>query len=245
MWAASTAGTTMTKPSTDARGVRARQQIRDIGITINRGGQHWGGGLGAAFTQAGHEVVFGVRDPDSDKSRAADLPATPGSRAAMPRDAVASADVIVLALRWGAVPATVSQLPPLGGRVVIDAMNRFGPIPRAEHESEDLAELLPGARIVKAFNTIGFENLITARARRTPAAMFVAGDDEEAKRIALDLAAELGFRPEDAGPLSNARALEGMVKVWLALAERHGRGIGFAISEGSSGTTEPLRPHPP
>ena len=110
-------------------------------------------------------------------------------------------------------------------------MNRLGPDP-ARSTSEDLAELLPGARVVKAFNTIGFENLTTAHARRTPAAMFVAGDDEDAKQIALDLAAELGFRPEDAGPLSNARALEGMVKVWLALAERHGRGVGFAISEG-------------
>ena len=141
---------------------------------------------------------------------------------------MASADVIVFALRWGAVPATVSQLPPLGGRVVIDAMNRIGPDPMRS-TSEDLAELLPGARVVKAFNTIGFENLATARGRRTPAAMFVAGDDEGAKQVALDLAAELGFRAEDAGPLLNARALEGMVKVWLALAERHGRGIAFAI----------------
>jgi len=189
-----------------------------------------GGGLGAAFTQAGHEVVFGVRDPDSDKSRAA-VSAAPGSRAAAPRDAVASADVVVFALRWGAVPATVSQLPPLGGRVVIDAMNRLGPDP-LRSTSEDLAELLPGARLVKAFNTIGFENLTTAHGRRAPAVMFVAGDDNDVKQIALDLAAELGFRPEDAGPLSNARALEGMVKVWLALAERHGRGIGFAISDG-------------
>jgi predicted dinucleotide-binding enzyme len=189
-----------------------------------------GGGLGAAFTQAGHEVVFGVRDPDSDKSRAA-ISAAPGSRAAAPGEAVAGADVIVFALRWGAVPTTVSQLPPLAGRVVIDAMNRLGPDPERS-TSEDLAELLPGARVVKAFNTIGFENLATARGRHAPAAMFVAGDDEGAKQVALDLAAELGFRPEDAGPLSNARALEGMVKVWLALAERHGRGIGFAISEG-------------
>jgi predicted dinucleotide-binding enzyme len=188
-----------------------------------------GASLGAALTQAGHEVVFGVRDPHSDKSRAA-MSAAPGAGAAAPRDAVAGADVVVFALRWGAVPTTISQLPPLGGRVVIDAMNRLGTDP-LRSTSEDLAELLPGARLVKAFNTIGFENLTTAHARRTPAAMFVAGDDEDAKRVALDLVAELGFRPEDAGPLSNARALEGMVKVWLALAERHGRGVGFAISD--------------
>jgi predicted dinucleotide-binding enzyme len=189
-----------------------------------------GGSLGAALTQAGHEVVFGVRDPDSDKSRAA-IAAAAGSSAAAPRDAVTGADVVVFALRWGAVPTTIGELPPLEGRVVIDAMNRLGPDPDRS-TSEDLAEHIPGARIVKAFNTIGFENLTTAHARRTPAVMFVAGDDDEAKRIALELAAELGFRAEDAGPLTNARALEGMVKVWLALAERHGRGVGFAISDG-------------
>src|SRR5688572_16916147 len=146
-----------------------------------------GGSLGAALTQAGHEVVFGVRDPDSDKSRAA-MSAAPGAGAAAPRDAVAGADVVGFALRGAAVPDAISQLPPLAGRVVIDAMNRIGPDPERS-TSEDLAELLPGARLVKAFNTIGFENLTTAHARRTPVAMFVAGDDEDAKRIAMDLAA--------------------------------------------------------
>ena len=125
-----------------------------------------GGSLGAALTKAGHEVVFGVRDPDSDKSRAA-ISAAPGSSATEPRDAVAGADVVVFALRWGAVPATIADLPPLDGRVVIDAMNRLGPDPERS-TSEDLAELLPGARLVKAFNTIGFENLTTAHARQHP-----------------------------------------------------------------------------
>jgi predicted dinucleotide-binding enzyme len=62
--------------------------------------------------------------------------------------------------------------------------------------------------------------------------MFICGDDEEAKRVAVQLATDLGFAPEDVGPLSNAKALEGMVKIWLALAARHGRNVGFAITEG-------------
>ena len=60
--------------------------------------------------------------------------------------------------------------------------------------------------------------------------MFIAGDDETAKRVATDLATQLGFEPDDAGPLRNAKALEEMVKVWLALAARHGRNVGFAVS---------------
>ena len=189
-----------------------------------------GGGLGAAFAAVGHEVVFGVRDPASPKTEAA-LGGVPGSRAASPADAVDGADLIVFALRWNAVPATIAGLPSLAGRVVIDTINRFDGDP-ARSTTQDLADLLPGARLVKAFNTIGFENLATARTRRVPAAMFVAGDDADAKRVVMDLAGELGFVPEDAGGLANAKSLEHMVRVWLALAQVHGRGIGFAISHG-------------
>ena len=78
----------------------------------------------------------------------------------------------------------------------------------------------------------GFENFTTAGGRQQKAAMFICGDDDEAKRVAAELAADLGFVPEDVGPLANAKPLEGMVKIWLALAARHGRNVGFAITEG-------------
>jgi predicted dinucleotide-binding enzyme len=189
-----------------------------------------GGGLGAALVKAGHDVVFGVRDPDSDKTRQA-LAASPGATATTPAEAVAGSDLIAFTLRWDAVPDTVGQLPSLDGRIVIDAMNRFTGDP-GRSTSQDLADLLPGARIAKAFNTIGFENLTTAHERRAPAAMFVAADDAGAKEAAMDLARQLGFEPEDAGPLANAKPLEEMVKVWLAIAAHHGRDVGFAISRG-------------
>jgi predicted dinucleotide-binding enzyme len=187
-----------------------------------------GGGLGAGLSAAGHEIVYGVRDPDSDKTRAA-LDATTNGRAASPAEAVSDAEVVIFALRWDAVPAIVEDLPPLDGRVVIDAMNRFGGDP-ARSTAEDLADLLRTARIAKAFNTIGYENLTTAHARQTPVTMFIAGDDRTAKQTAAQLAADLGFMPEDVGPLSNAKPLEQMVKIWLALTERHGRRIGFTLS---------------
>jgi predicted dinucleotide-binding enzyme len=187
-----------------------------------------GGALGAAFSAVGHEVVFGVRDPSSDKTRAA-VSVASGSRATTPSEAVDGADLVVFALRWDAVADTVASLPALDGRVVIDAMNRLG----SEYDrssSEDLADLLPGAPVVKAFNTTGFENMTTARDRQTKAAMFVAGDDVDAKRVALDLATQIGFEPYDAGPLANANVLEDMVKVWLAMTREHGRGIAFSIT---------------
>lgn len=188
-----------------------------------------GGGLGAAFAAAGHEVVFGVRDPESPKTKTA-LAACLGARATSFARAVDGADVIVFTLRWAGVAEAVADLPSLAGRIVIDAMNRLDGDP-TRSTTEDLADLLPGAELAKAFNTIGFENLTTARARRTPASMFVAGDDPDAKLVAMDLAAEIGFVPEDAGGLANTKPLELMVRVWLALAQTHGRGVGFAISQ--------------
>jgi len=187
-----------------------------------------GGGLGVALSAVGHEVVFGVRDPVSDKTRTA-LAACRGAKATSFGEALDGADVVVFALRWDAAAAAIAELPSLAGRIVIDAMNRFDG-DAARSTTQDLADLLPGAKLAKAFNTTGFENLATARTRLVPAAMFVAGDDPDAKRVAMDLAAQIGFVPEDAGGLANAKPLELMVRIWLALAQTHGRGIGFAIS---------------
>ncbi len=190
-----------------------------------------GGGLGRAFAAAGHDVVFGVRDPESVKTLAA-LADIPDAVAAAPGAAVEGAEVVVFALRPVAISVTIAELPSLAGKVVIDAMNRFDAEATARSTTQDLAQLLPGAKLVKAFNTIGFENYGTAAGRSIPAAMFIAGDDEDAKRVAMGLAAQIGFQPEDAGGLTNAKVLEEMVKVWMALAQTHGRTVALAVSDG-------------
>lgn len=189
-----------------------------------------GGGLGAAFATAGHSIVFGVRDPASPKCARA-VAGAPGSTATTFAEAVVGADVIVVAIRSEAIGETIPRLPSLDGRVVIDAMNRFTGDP-GRSTTEDLAELLPGARLAKAFNTTGFENYTTARDRRQPAAMFVAADDLEAKRVAMSLSTEIGFEALDAGGLANAKPMEMMVKVWLALTAVSDRTIAFAVSRG-------------
>jgi 8-hydroxy-5-deazaflavin:NADPH oxidoreductase len=194
------------------------------------GAGHVGAGLGRAFAAVGHDIVFGVRDPESAKTLAA-LAEIAGASATFPAEAVAGADLVVFALRPVGLAATLAEIGSLDGRLVIDAMNRFDGDP-LRSTTQDLVESLPGAKIAKAFNTIGAENYATARDREQRAAMLVAGDDPEAKRAAMDLAAELGFQAEDAGPLANAKVLEDMVKVWAVLAQAHGRTVGFAVSLG-------------
>jgi predicted dinucleotide-binding enzyme len=203
----------------------------DVGMRIAIiGAGNVGGGLGKALAGVGHEVVFGVRDPGSAKTQAA-LAEIGAAEAVSFEAAVEGADAVVFAIRPVALTATTAAIGNLEGRIVIDAMNRFDGDP-ARSTTQDLAALLPGAKIAKAFNTIGFENYATARNRAVKVAMFVAGDDPDAKRVAMDLAAELGFQPEDAGGLANAKPLEEMVRVWLALTGVHGRTVGFALSVG-------------
>jgi 8-hydroxy-5-deazaflavin:NADPH oxidoreductase len=214
----------------DAAGRRVMRRLPTMRIAI-LGAGNVGGGLGRALGAAGHDVVFGVRDPESTKTLAA-LADIPDAVAAPPAVAIDGADVIVVAVRPVAITATLSELPSLAGRIVIDAMNGFDAEVISQSTTQDLAHLLPGAKLAKAFNTIGFENLTTAAGRSIPAAMFVAGDDEDAKRVAMDLARQIGFQPEDAGGMANTKVLEEMVRVWLALAQAHGRTVAFAISEG-------------
>jgi predicted dinucleotide-binding enzyme len=211
----------------DGRINRSKEAAMRIAII---GAGNVGGGLGTAFARAGHEVVFGVRDPESPKTSAA-LAAAPGSRATEPGEAVEGAEAVVFTLRPDALRDMVEGLPTLEGRVVIDSMNRFGGDP-TRSTTQDLGDLLPGAKLAKAFNTIGFENYTTARERQTKVAMFVAGDDPEAKDVAMRLAGDIGFEAVDAGSLANTKPLEDMVKVWLALSQQFGRTVGFALSRG-------------
>jgi 8-hydroxy-5-deazaflavin:NADPH oxidoreductase len=137
---------------------------------------------------------------------------------------------------WPAVDASLKTLGPLAGKVVIDATNPLTPdfslaVGHTDSAGETVARLAPAARVVKAFNTTGFNNMADSRYPGGKLAMLVAGDDAEAKNIVLGLASDLGFDPVDAGPLAVSRYLESMAMVWikLAITQGMGRDFGFAL----------------
>jgi predicted dinucleotide-binding enzyme len=133
----------------------------------------------------------------------------PGATAASPAHA-ASAEVVVLAVAWPDIPAAVGGLPHWDGRVVIDTTNLFlsrpPPVRVADlgdlTGSEYVASLLPGARVVKAFNTL-YGQYIAAEPRHQAGRqlLFLAGDDTEAKARVRALTDGFGFAPVDLGPL--------------------------------------------
>ncbi len=189
-----------------------------------------GGNLGRALVAAGHDVTYGVRDVGSPRSTAA-LAGAPGSKATDPQSAVDGAELAVVALRWDVLPDILPTIRVPRGMVVVDATNRLIP-PRpgsAPSGGEEVARQWPDARVVKAFNTIGAENLPMLRTRTTTAAGFLCGDDPGAKTVVAGLAREIGFEPFDVGPLAMSGVLEEMTRVWVGLAREHGRGIAYAI----------------
>lgn len=178
--------------------------------------------LGGGWAAAGHDVVYGVREAEG------------GDRLAVP-DAVDGADVVVCALPFAAVEGVFSGLD-VGDAVVVDASNPLTPgtddAERAAAVSgaERLAGWTGSTRVVKAFNTTGSANMADPAFPGGAAALFYAGDDEEAKATVSELAAALGFDPVDAGPLTGARDLEHVANLWIRMAYGLGNGPGFAFA---------------
>jgi predicted dinucleotide-binding enzyme len=156
----------------------------------------------------GHEVrLSNSRGPEWLTEVVADL--GPRAQAATVTGA-AQAEMILLAVPWPAVPAAVAGLGDWEGRIVIDATNQFEtppPNPKVADlgdltGSEYVASLLPGARVVKAFNTL-YGRYIAADPRHDTGrqVLFLAGDDPSAKALFTALVTEFGFAPVDLGGL--------------------------------------------
>ncbi len=170
------------------------------------GAGHIGSTLARHFVKAGHQVgLSNSRGPASLASLVKSL--GPGACGMTTDEAASFGDVVLLAVPWRKPDA----LPPahlVAGKIVIDAMNPYSaegePMDLGERtSSEEVARRLPGARLVKAFNTMYYHTLAT-EARpggRNQLVLFVAGDDVEAKRTVCDLIKQIGFAPVDTGSL--------------------------------------------
>lgn len=199
-----------------------------------------GGTLGTAWAAKGHDVVFGVRDPREAKVQEL-LRATGGkARAASVREAAAAAELVLLATPWGAAQDALRAAGDLKGKILVDATNPLKPdfsglaLGHTTSAGEEVARWAPGARVVKAFNTIGAQHMTDPRIAGQRPSMFVCGDDPAAKQTVAGLAEALGFEPVDAGPLTQARLLEPLAMLWISLAYAHGLGtnIGFRLLRG-------------
>jgi hypothetical protein len=192
-----------------------------------------GTALGRAFTQRGEAVVFGVPEP----ARYAETVAALGVRARVTTtaEAAAASDVVILAVPYGALAAIAHGVPDWQGTILVDATNPLAPglaglsVGTTTSGAEELAKLARGARVVKAFNTTGAENMADTRYPGGAPFMPVCGDDAEARRRVMALATLIGFDAVDLGPLAAARYLEPFAMTWIHLAIKQGYGRKFAF----------------
>jgi hypothetical protein len=188
-----------------------------------------GRSLALGWIRAGHEVTFGVADPDGP--RAGELAAVaPAAAVRSNRKAARDAGMIVLAVPWDAVPSALAQCGDLKGKFLIDATNplRFADaglelaVGFDDSGGETVARLAPGAHVVKTMNQVGFAVMSATAGYPARPAMFVAGDHETAKAAAAQLVADLGFEVFDAGALLQARLLEPYAMLWIDQAVNRG-----------------------
>ena len=198
-----------------------------------------GSTLGSAWAKkGGHEVFFGVRSPNSDKTQALVGALGGKARAGTAAEAVAFGEMIVLATPWTATEAVVRSMGDLNGRTILDATNplTMGPdglgleIGHSISAGEKVQGWAKGSSVFKTLNTTGFGNMANPVFHGVKSVMFVAGDDMAKKPKVIELVAALGFEVVDAGPLRNARLLEAQAMLWIELALKRGLGRDWAFA---------------
>ena len=203
-----------------------------MNITIIGSG-NVGSGFVKQLSAAGHRVRVTGRDAAKAAALAAQYP---GVQAVGPAQAAQQAEVIVVATPYESAVAALKSLGDLDGKVVVDVTNPLTAdymgltIGHATSAAEEIARAVPGARVVKAFNTV-FAQLLADGGDLgddRKATVFVAGDDEQANQTVTALAQSMGFTTQAAGGLKNARYLEPLAGLNIYLG--YGAGLGTAMA---------------
>ncbi len=181
-----------------------------------------GSALGRGLNRAGHEV----RGVGSDKAAI--------------RETASWAEVVLLAVPFGALDEVVAEIrESVADKAVIDVTNALDAkmnwaVGFTTSGAEELQRKLPRCHVVKAFNTVFAQHMDTGRIGDTPLTAFAAGNDAGAKEVVLELARGIGFDAVDAGPLKNARLLEplALLNIQFGYALGMGTQIGITLLHG-------------
>ena len=184
----------------------------NIGVV---GSGNIGGTVGKLWARAGHNVLFSLsRDPEKLR-RLADA-AGPNARAGSLEEAARFGEVVLFSPPWILADEILHAICSLAGKVLIDTTNPFDLDPYGMHTGpgssagEQIAKRASGTKVVKAYNTLPLEMLVSEAGRTGSRrlVLFYSGDDNEAKALVATLISDSGFEPFDAGPLRNARYQE-------------------------------------
>jgi predicted dinucleotide-binding enzyme len=190
-------------------------------------------GIATRALEGGHGVTLLGTERAKAEALAADLPGE--ARTGEVGDPL-TGDVVVLGVWYQAVPDVLARYgDQLDGKVVVDITNPVDPetyaplTVEAGSVAQEIAGAVPGAKVVKAFNTTFAGTLVEGQVAGTPLDVFMASDDEAAKSAVSQLAADSGMRAIDVGPLALAHQLEGAGYVNMAIQPGLGTNYGSAL----------------
>ncbi len=190
--------------------------------------------LARAFAAKGQAVLFGVRDPAKYRDALAGL----GTAASITTtdEAISAGDLIILAVPYTSAVGIAAALPDWGGRILVDATNPLAPglagltLGTTTSGAETIAASASGARVIKAFNTTGAENMADSAYTGGSILLPVCGDDADARARVIALATLIGFDAVDFGALAAARYVEPFAMNWIHMSVKLGHGRNFAFA---------------
>jgi 8-hydroxy-5-deazaflavin:NADPH oxidoreductase len=181
--------------------------------------------LGTAFVTLGHEVKMGSRTQGNEKAIAWANAAGPKASTGTFSDAAGFGEIVVLATLGSATESVLQGAGPerLRGKVVIDTTNPLDfssgapklVVPAAGSGGQEVQKLLPGALVVKAFNTVGHGHMFRPELPGGPPDMFICGGDGGAKKKVAELLGQFGWGVVDIGGIDGSGYLEAMCLVWV------------------------------
>jgi len=191
-----------------------------------------GSALASGFIKVNHQVMFGVRNPESAKTKKA-LELMPSVSILKIEEACEKSEVIIITTPADSIIELIPFLGDLSGKIIIDTTNAVRtkpePYPTAYHA---LKAITKSEQVVKCFNSTGFENMLNPIYQGKGIDMFCAGNSKEAKHVATTLAKEIGFEEcWDFGGDDKVELLEKFALSWinLAIMQGHGRNLAFKI----------------
>ncbi len=187
-----------------------------------------GGTLGRKWAAHGHEVVFGVRNPQAEKVQSLLASIGHGATAVTVPTSIANVDVVVFAIPGRAMAETISQLgSQLHGKILIDTTNNVGQA--TMHSLDALRQAAPGSPLFRAFSTLGWENFANPVIDGLQVDLFYCGDHGEGQTAVHALIAAIGLRPVYIGGLDQAHLIDALTRLWFVVVQQQGQGRHLAF----------------
>ncbi len=196
-----------------------------------------GSALGPEFAALGHTIVYGSRTPTEQDVTDLVAKTGHGATATTQPEAVKGADIVLLAVPGNLAVQITQSLGDLSGKIIIDPtnrLNRSSPDGYANHDvpggsnAELIQAAAPGAKVVKAFNTLNWSKMVDPQSSGGPVSIPIVGDDAAARATVAELIEGMGLEPVDLGPLRFANTLEELLVIW-ANARSHGAAFNYHL----------------